>query len=135
MNRLRITPDGRIRGLWTDAVDFTGIGRTAVRRASHVEFDGRLQKWFVREAIPRVWWRWLLQLLIRQPCGRVLHRSARRADALAWEAEHFGPGGDNWGHSCKRSCSLLAPARINGRMPLAGARFSCNRFWIDVPFT
>ncbi len=50
MIRLRITPDGRIRGLWTDAVDFIGIGRTAVRRASHVEFDAQSQQWTVREA-------------------------------------------------------------------------------------
>ena len=95
MIRLRITTDGRLRGLWTDAVDFTGIGRTAVRRASHLEFDAQSQQWTVREAIPGVWWRWLLQVLIRHPCGRILHRSARRADALAWEAEHFGRGGDN----------------------------------------
>ena len=32
MIRLRITPDGRIRGLWTDLVNFTALGHTTVRR-------------------------------------------------------------------------------------------------------
>ena len=66
--------------------------------------------------------------------GRIVAWSCRREDALAWEAEHFGPGGDDWGRNRKRSCSQLALARINGRMPIASARLSCNRFGIDVPF-
>ncbi len=28
--------------------------------------------------------------------GRILAWSCRREDALAWEAEHFGPGGCGW---------------------------------------
>ena len=64
MIRLRITPDGRIRGLWTDAVNFTGLGHTTVRRASHVEFDGRKQMWYVRKAVPSARLRRLVQKLI-----------------------------------------------------------------------
>ena len=63
MIRLRITRDGRVRGLWTDALDFVALGKTDVRRASHVEFDRRRQCWCVREAKPpqRVW-RWIQRL-------------------------------------------------------------------------
>jgi hypothetical protein len=39
MIRLRISPDGCIRGLWTDDVGFAELGTMQVRRASHVEFD------------------------------------------------------------------------------------------------
>jgi hypothetical protein len=41
MIKLRITTDGRICGLWTDAVPMQDIGTVHVRRASHVEFDDR----------------------------------------------------------------------------------------------
>ena len=57
MIRLRITPDGRITGLWNDDVDFPDIGRLNIRRASHIEFDNRLQQWTVRETVPRERWR------------------------------------------------------------------------------
>ena len=65
MIRLRITPDGRIRGLWTDAVDFTGLGETDVRRASHVEFDRRMEQWYGREAAPQGRLRRCLRRLLR----------------------------------------------------------------------
>ena len=36
MIKLRITPDGRIRGLWSDEVQLCELGVVRVRRASHV---------------------------------------------------------------------------------------------------
>lgn len=81
MITLRITPDGRIRGLWTDEVALGDLGVLHVRRASHVEFDGHRQRWCVRPA--------------HDP-ARVLHQSRRRAAALAWEHRHFGPAGPGW---------------------------------------
>lgn len=96
MIKLRIMPDGRIRGLWTDEVQLCELGIVRVRRASHVEFDDRQQCWCVRDASPKTWLsRWLSRLL-RQPIGRVLHRATSRASALAWEHEHFEPGGLGW---------------------------------------
>jgi hypothetical protein len=37
--KLRIAPDGTVRGLWDDAIDWQSLGRVSVRRASSVEFD------------------------------------------------------------------------------------------------
>ena len=96
MIRLRITRDGRVRGLWTDAVDFTGMGRTVVRRASHVEFDRRRQQWFVTAAVPRGRLRRWIQRLFGRPMGRVIHFAPTRAAALEWEDRHFRPGGRGW---------------------------------------
>lgn len=94
--RLQITPDGRIRGLWNEVVNFTALGRMHVTRASHVEFDARSQRWFVREAMPTSWVRRALQCITRRPCGRILHRATTRSAALAWESLHFSPGGPGW---------------------------------------
>ena len=95
MIRLRITRDGRVRGLWTDAVDFTGLGDTNVRRASHVEFDRRRQRWFVA-AVPRGWLRRWVQRLFGRPTGRVIYFALTRSAALEWEHRHFQPGGRGW---------------------------------------
>jgi hypothetical protein len=96
MTKLRITPDGRICGLWSDDVRLTELGVVRVRRASHVEFDIELQRWTVRPAttggpIPR----WLVQLLKRPP-SCIVHHAQSRAHALAWEHENFQPGGPFW---------------------------------------
>ena len=96
MTKLRITPDGRIRGLWSDDVPLGEMGVVHVRRASHVEFDNRQQCWLVREAQPVPHLRRWLQRLFGRPTGRVLHRAASRSLALAWEHEHFQPGGPEW---------------------------------------
>jgi hypothetical protein len=96
MIKLRITPDGRIRGLWADEAQLCELGAVRVRRASHVEFDDRQQCWYVRDASPKRWLsRWLRRSLRRQ-ISPVLHRAATRASALAWEHEHFEPGGPGW---------------------------------------
>ena len=99
MIKLRITPDGRIRGLWSDEVQLCELGIVRVRRASHVEFDDRQQCWCVGDALPKTWLsRWLSRLL-RHPISRVLHRATTRAAALAWEHDHFEPGGPGWNGS------------------------------------
>jgi hypothetical protein len=85
MTKLRITLDGRIRGLWDDDVSLAELGVIRVRRASHVEFDNRLQRWTVRPAIQPSMHR----------CPAV-HQSPSRAHALAWEHENFQPGGPYW---------------------------------------
>ena len=48
MTRIRIAPDGTVRGLWTDEIDWTFLGQTTVARASHVEFCERRQLWYVQ---------------------------------------------------------------------------------------
>jgi len=96
MMKLRITPNGCIRGLWSDDVQLRHLGTLKVRRASHVEFDDRQQCWFVREAQPVGRLRRWLQWLLKRPTGRVLHRAASRSLALIWEHEHFQPGGPEW---------------------------------------
>ncbi len=96
MIRLHITRDGRVRGLWTDVVDFTGLGKTDVRRASHVEFDRRRQQWFVTAAVPRGWLRRWVQRLFGRPMDRVIHHAPTRSAALGWERRYFEPGGRGW---------------------------------------
>ena len=96
MIKLRITPDGRICGLWTDQILLRDLGDLKVRRASHVEFDDRLQCWTVREARAVTSLHRWLQRLFGWPTSRVLHRAASRSAALAWEHEHFQPGGPEW---------------------------------------
>jgi hypothetical protein len=51
--KLRIAPDGTVRGLWDDRIDWPSLGRVSVRRASHVEYCDRRQMWYVRRAQPR----------------------------------------------------------------------------------
>lgn len=86
MTRLRITEDGTIRGLWSDAVDLTSLGTLLVGRASHVEFDAARQCWTVVPAHTR----------------SMVFSSRSRSEALAWEAEHFQPGGRFWPQSFKQ---------------------------------
>jgi hypothetical protein len=94
--KLRITPDGVIHGLWDDGIDWPAVGHVHVRRASHVEFCRRRQRWGVQIGQPRSWWRRLLQWLLRRPCGETLYWAPTRSEALAWELEHFAPGGPGW---------------------------------------
>lgn len=114
MIRLRITPDGRIRGLWTDALDWPALGRVHVARASQVEFDITRQVWVVHPAPPVARLRggiralrlllsrahWALRGLLRRGPGRVpadaLPTFQSRSAALDWEAQYFGPGGSGW---------------------------------------
>lgn len=91
-----ITPDGRVRGLWTDAVPLPPLGRCIVQRVSYVEFSLQRQCWCVREAQPASWLRRLLQALFGRPLGRTLHAAPSREQALRWEKRHFAPGGPGW---------------------------------------
>ncbi len=97
MIKLRITPDGRIQGLWTDHVRFSELGLVRVQRVSHVEFDERAQCWDVCEAAPLSRLRRWLQWLLSRPMGRQLHTATSRARALIWEHDHFQPGSPGWG--------------------------------------
>ena len=109
MNRikLRITANGSVCGLWTDEVDFAALGRSKVRRASHVEFDDQRQRWTIREAVPRGRLRRWVAMLFGWPFGRVLYTAPTRLEALEWEREHFAPGGPGWKDIGTRSASAL----------------------------
>ncbi len=96
MTKLRITPDGTVRALWSDEVDWRALGQVSVQRASHVEFCDHRQKWYVQAARPRSWIRRQLQLWSGRPFGEMLHWAATRGEALAWERAHFEPGGPLW---------------------------------------
>jgi hypothetical protein len=96
MIKLRISPDGTVRGLWTDAVLFHSLGQVRVRRASHVEFDDHRQCWTVREVSTANGLRKTIARLFGNSRPEMLFSAATRAEALAWEHEHFGPGGAGW---------------------------------------
>lgn len=81
MIRLEIAQDGTVRMLHDDRLDLSSLGQVEVARASHVEFDNATGRWFVQSA------RTLAVL-------RADFRS--RADALAWEKQHYSPGGAGW---------------------------------------
>ena len=104
--KLRIARDGTVRGLWDDAIEWSSLGPVSVRRASHVEFCDRRQLWCVRPGQSRNALRQLLQWVLRRPFGEILHWAATRSEALAWEREHFAPGGPGW------------PRRGTGHAPL-----------------
>ncbi len=93
---LEVTPDGRVRGLWNDALALPQLGRCIVQRVSYVEFSMHRQCWCVREARPASWLRRLLQALFGRPLGRTLHAAPSREQALRWEARHFAPGRPGW---------------------------------------
>ena len=96
MTRIRIAPDGVVRALWTDEIDWPSLGQATVERASHVEFCPRRQLWYVRDGRALHALRAALQFVLRRPFGDVLHWSSSRRDALAWEHHYFSPGGPGW---------------------------------------
>jgi hypothetical protein len=96
MIRIRIAPDGTVRGLRTDEIDWISLGKVAVERSSHVEFCERRQLWYVREGRARNALCKSLGIVLRRPFGYVLHWSGGRRDALAWEHDYFSPGGPGW---------------------------------------
>lgn len=91
-----ITPDGRVRGLWSDALTLPQLGHCLVQRVSYVEFSLHRQCWCVREAQPVSWLKRMLQTLFGCQLGRTLHAAPSREQALHWEARHFAPGGPGW---------------------------------------
>lgn len=104
--KLRIAANGSVTGLWSDAVDWRGLGRVAVERASHVEFCRRRQMWYVRAGKPRGALRRVLQFVLQRPCGEILHWVTSRKEALAWETAHFGPDGPEWRSPTPRCAGL-----------------------------
>ncbi len=102
-----ITPDGRVRGLRTDALALPQLGHCTVQRVSYVEFSVGRQCWFVREAQPAGRLRRLLQALFGCQLGRTLHAAPSREQALEWEARHFAPGGPGWNHLRARRASFM----------------------------
>ena len=96
MTKLRIAPDGTVRSLWTDEIDWPSLGRSSVRRAAQVEYCDRRQQWYVRAGQPRSWVFRLLQRVLHRPFGDVLHWARTRKQALAWEQIHYQPGGPGW---------------------------------------
>ncbi len=96
MTRIRIATDGTVGGLWSDEIDWSSLGRVSVDRASHVEFSGRRQLWYVRDRCARHALRAVHQFVLRRPLGDVLYWSGSRREALAWECDYFSPGGPGW---------------------------------------
>ncbi len=96
MIRLRISPDGTVRALWSDELDWRALGSISVRRASHVEFCDRRQQWYVWVAKPEGWIRRRLQWWLGRPFGEILFWAGTRSDALAWERENHAPGRPRW---------------------------------------
>lgn len=67
----RVTPSGKVEGLWADTL--AGVGEASVTRASEVEFNDQAKGWTV-------------QLLVGPYKGAFLPRTyPRRNDALAAE--------------------------------------------------
>jgi hypothetical protein len=114
MIRLRISTDGRIRGLWSDAVDLTALGPTSVRRASHVEFNRRWQRWTVRPAPRMGLLHRVLASVLRGRRSDVIYSSRTRDAALRWEQVHFRPGGAGWDHDIDRQAPHEEPRENPG---------------------
>ena len=72
MNTLLITPDGTVRGLYTEALDLSTLGQLEVHRALAIEFDNRVQAWRVYDAM-----------------GDCLYCSPSREACLAWEQRYL----------------------------------------------
>ena len=96
MTKLRIAPDGSVRGLWTDEIDWRPLGRVSVTRASHVEFCDRRQLWYVRTGQPKGLMRRVLQDVLGRPLGEIIHWARSREAALGWERCQYQPGGPGW---------------------------------------
>lgn len=80
MIELEITAEGGVQMLQDDAVDLRELGHVEISRASHVEFDNLRQEWYVQSAVT----------------GAYLHWARTRAEALAWEKQHYSPSGLGW---------------------------------------
>lgn len=72
MTTLLAMPDGRLRGIYTEAVDLCALGTLDVQRATAIEFDGRLQAWRVFD-----------------PAGDCLFCAPTRQRCLEWEHLHL----------------------------------------------
>lgn len=69
-------PDGRVHGLYTEAIDLNQLGRLHVRRATSIEYSNEMQLWHVRNLH-----------------GVVLYSNPSRQQCLSWESGHVGDAG------------------------------------------
>jgi hypothetical protein len=102
MIRLRITAEGTIQGLYSEAVHWPELGALRVHRASHIEFCRRKQWWYIQAGTPRTTLRRVLQALTGLAFGEILHWAETRKAALAWEQAYFAPGGPGWTENARR---------------------------------
>lgn len=81
MIQLQLTRTGGVRMLHDDLIDLGEFGEPIVTRASHVEFCNTRGGWTVSSA----------------KTGRLLAVGfPTRAEALAWEKNHYSPTGKGW---------------------------------------
>ena len=88
--RILITPEGRVKSLWDNCVDWRALGRVTISRASHIEFCNKKQMWYVKAGRPQGWLRRILQRISGYPLGEILHWTNSREEALKWEQKYFG---------------------------------------------
>lgn len=50
---IRITPEGKIYGMFPDSMDLRKLGRVKVSRLSHVEFNDRAQAWTIYSCLDK----------------------------------------------------------------------------------
>ena len=74
---LRISKDGHVRCLYTEAIDLRKFGKLTTKRASTVQFNPHRQVWLVWEGT------------ITSQKRRILYRHPYRETCLAWEREYF----------------------------------------------
>jgi hypothetical protein len=75
---LLIDEEGDVHTLYNEMVELRELGLIHhVRRASHITFDPDRQEWMVTCAVT----------------GQRVHTDPSREAAVAWEIEHFQPGG------------------------------------------
>ena len=70
--------DCRVRGLYTEAIELSSLGRLTMERASSIEFNETIQQWEVRD-----------------PAGILLHSNFSRQACLDWEQQHFNERNDD----------------------------------------
>ena len=73
---LLFTPDGRVSGFYTEAIDLRALGRLCVVRATDIRFNDITQEWEVR----------------RSGGDAVLFSDPLRQSCLSWEIENLEPG-------------------------------------------
>lgn len=69
---LTVHGDGRVTGLYTEAIDLHRLGRLHVERFTTIEFSDEHQQWCVSDTN-----------------GRTLYSHPSRHQCLSWEHEHF----------------------------------------------
>ena len=78
--KILVTKAGGVQMLHDDVASLETLGKVEVSRASHVEYDNALQKWYVQSA----------------KTLEVLGHFDTREAALAWEKDFYSPGGSGW---------------------------------------